>query len=119
MEEEAATIQAFDPPLREEVKTRLFGEWPQLYNELRSHLEVGVPAAELIKETLSKMQPINSFFLKVSIEELNKYLGIQTKIYVLVRHKIADFSKWKPYYDAHKPARQAEGCYGNLFTTQC
>jgi hypothetical protein len=27
--------------------------------------------------------------------------------YVLVRHKVADFSKWKPVYDAHLPARQA------------
>ena len=26
--------------------------------------------------------------------------------YVLVRHKVADFSKWKPAYDAHLPARQ-------------
>jgi hypothetical protein len=26
--------------------------------------------------------------------------------YVLVRHKVADFSKWKPVYDAHLPARQ-------------
>jgi hypothetical protein len=84
-------IQAFDSPLREEVRTRLFIEWPQLYKELRSHLEVGVSAAELIKETLYKMQPINRFFLKVSIEELNKYLGVQTMIYVLVRHKVADF----------------------------
>jgi hypothetical protein len=29
--------------------------------------------------------------------------------YVLVRHKVADFSKWKPVYDAHLPARQAAG----------
>jgi hypothetical protein len=26
--------------------------------------------------------------------------------YLLVRHKVADFSKWKPVYDAHLPARQ-------------
>ena len=26
--------------------------------------------------------------------------------YVLVRHKVADFSKWKPAYDAHLPARK-------------
>ena len=29
--------------------------------------------------------------------------------YVLVRHKIADFSKWKPVYDAHLPARRKAG----------
>jgi heme-degrading monooxygenase HmoA len=29
--------------------------------------------------------------------------------YVLVRHKVTDFSKWKPVYDAHLPARQAAG----------
>ena len=29
--------------------------------------------------------------------------------YVLVRHKVADFSKWKPVYDAHLPARKEAG----------
>lgn len=29
--------------------------------------------------------------------------------YGLVRHKVADFSKWKPVYDAHLPARQKAG----------
>ncbi len=29
--------------------------------------------------------------------------------YLLVRHKVADFSKWKPVYDSHLPARQAAG----------
>jgi hypothetical protein len=29
--------------------------------------------------------------------------------YVLVRHKVADFSKWKPAYDTHLPARQKAG----------
>jgi hypothetical protein len=29
--------------------------------------------------------------------------------YVLVRHKVSDFSKWKPAYDAHLPARQKAG----------
>ena len=29
--------------------------------------------------------------------------------YLLVLHKVADFSKWKPVYDAHLPARQAAG----------
>ena len=29
--------------------------------------------------------------------------------YVLVRHKVADFSKWKPIYDGHLPARQKAG----------
>lgn len=35
----------------------------------------GVAAAQLVKETLDNMKIINGFFLKVSIEELNKYLG--------------------------------------------
>jgi hypothetical protein len=29
--------------------------------------------------------------------------------YLLVRHKVADFSKWKPVYDAHLGARQKAG----------
>lgn len=30
-------------------------------------------------------------------------------IHILVRHKVADFAKWKPIYDAHAPARQEAG----------
>ena len=30
-------------------------------------------------------------------------------LYGLVRHKVADFSKWKPVYDDHLPARQKAG----------
>ena len=29
--------------------------------------------------------------------------------YVLIRHKVADFAKWKPVYDAHLSARQNAG----------
>lgn len=29
--------------------------------------------------------------------------------YLLVRHKVRDFSVWKPAYDAHLPAREAAG----------
>ena len=29
--------------------------------------------------------------------------------YLLVRHKVAEFSKWKRAYDAHSPARQKAG----------
>ena len=29
--------------------------------------------------------------------------------YVLVRHKVADFSTWKAAYDSHSPARQKAG----------
>lgn len=29
--------------------------------------------------------------------------------FVLVRHKIADFERWKPFYDAHRTARDAAG----------
>lgn len=30
-------------------------------------------------------------------------------LHVLVRHKVADFAKWKPVYDAHLPARKTAG----------
>ena len=30
-------------------------------------------------------------------------------MHMLVRHKVADFSKWKPVYDAHASARQSAG----------
>jgi heme-degrading monooxygenase HmoA len=30
-------------------------------------------------------------------------------IHMLVRHKVADFAKWKPVYDAHASARQKAG----------
>jgi hypothetical protein len=30
-------------------------------------------------------------------------------MYLLVRHKIADFAKWKVVYDSHEPIRQAAG----------
>ena len=29
--------------------------------------------------------------------------------YILIRHKVADFAKWKPVYDAHSSARQKAG----------
>jgi hypothetical protein len=29
--------------------------------------------------------------------------------YVLIRHQVSDFSKWKTAYDAHLPARQGAG----------
>ena len=29
--------------------------------------------------------------------------------YVLIRHEVADFAKWKPVYDAHLSARQKAG----------
>jgi hypothetical protein len=74
MDEQAAVIQSFDSPLREEVMTKLYVEWPKLYDELLTNVKVGESAAELISKTLHNMKPINRFFLKVSIEELNKYL---------------------------------------------
>ncbi len=30
-------------------------------------------------------------------------------MHILVRHKVADFAKWKPVYDAHLSARQNAG----------
>jgi hypothetical protein len=29
--------------------------------------------------------------------------------FLLIRHKVADFSKWKPAYDSHSTARQDAG----------
>ena len=29
--------------------------------------------------------------------------------HMLIRHKVQDFGKWKPAYDAHQPARAAVG----------
>ena len=29
--------------------------------------------------------------------------------YILIRHKVADFAKWKPAYDAHASVRSAAG----------
>lgn len=29
--------------------------------------------------------------------------------HILIRHKVADFSKWKPVYDGHHAARQKAG----------
>ncbi len=29
--------------------------------------------------------------------------------FVIVRHKVRDFNKWKPVYDAHKPKRAEAG----------
>jgi hypothetical protein len=108
MEQEAAVIQSFKSPLREEVRTRLFEEWPKLYEELLSHLKVGVPAAELIRRTLENMKPINRFFLKVSIEELNKYLGDSASestpsTAVLKNTDRVDLPKGRPPGEGDKP----------------
>jgi hypothetical protein len=74
MEEEAAVIQSFESPLREQVRQKLFEEWPKLYDELLAHLKVGVAAAGQISVTLHNMESINRFFLKVSVEELAKFI---------------------------------------------
>jgi hypothetical protein len=29
--------------------------------------------------------------------------------YMLVRHKVADYNKWKPVFDGHKPVQQKAG----------
>jgi len=29
--------------------------------------------------------------------------------HMLIRHKVADFGKWKPVFDEHRPAREAAG----------
>jgi hypothetical protein len=79
MEKEASVLQAVGSAVREEVKTRLFEEWPKLYTELLTQLNVGVSAAQDISATLHKMKPINRFFLKLSIEELKKYLNAKSE----------------------------------------
>ena len=30
--------------------------------------------------------------------------------YVIIRHKVQDFAKWKPIYDAHGAVRKQSGC---------
>jgi quinol monooxygenase YgiN len=32
--------------------------------------------------------------------------------YMLVRHKVADYAKWKPVYDGHAATRKASGSKG-------
>ena len=32
--------------------------------------------------------------------------------YILVRHKVEDYAKWRPAFDEHGAARQASGCKG-------
>jgi heme-degrading monooxygenase HmoA len=34
--------------------------------------------------------------------------------YLLVRHKVADYAKWKPVFDEHGATRQASGSKGGL-----
>jgi hypothetical protein len=72
--------RCYGSAVREEVKTRLFEEWPKLYTELLTQLNVGVPAAQDISATLHKMKPIYRFFLKLSIEELKKYLNDKSEL---------------------------------------
>ncbi len=75
MEEQSKVIESFDPPLRDEVAKNLWEVWPPLNAELFSHIEAGLPAANLIADTLHRMEAVNRFFLKVSIEELNRCLN--------------------------------------------
>ena len=32
--------------------------------------------------------------------------------YILVRHKVADYARWKPIFDEHGAMRKAGGCKG-------
>jgi hypothetical protein len=109
MEEPTSTVKCFNSPLREEVRRKVTQEWPRLFRKLRQHLDLGVPGAEKIRKTLNEMKGINRFFLKVSIEELNRRLGVESLFYVLLRHKIGEFSRWQAYYDSHAPARRKAG----------
>ena len=31
---------------------------------------------------------------------------------LLIRHKVADYETWKPYFDEHEPTRRANGAQG-------
>jgi heme-degrading monooxygenase HmoA len=42
----------------------------------------------------------------------NSIKGIRTMPYMLVRHKVEDFAKWKPAYDNHAATRKASGSKG-------
>ena len=32
--------------------------------------------------------------------------------YLVIRHKVKDYAKWKPMFDGHAPTRKAQGCKG-------
>ena len=34
--------------------------------------------------------------------------------YMLVRHKVEDYSKWKPIFDEHGAVRKTAGCKGGI-----
>jgi hypothetical protein len=36
-------------------------------------------------------------------------LGVENMAHMLIRHRVQDFGKWKPAYDAHRQARTAAG----------
>jgi hypothetical protein len=36
--------------------------------------------------------------------------------HLLIRHKVADFAKWKPFYDAHEPVRHKAGLKEKLLS---
>ncbi|WP_406660610.1 antibiotic biosynthesis monooxygenase [Methanolobus sp. ZRKC3] len=35
-------------------------------------------------------------------------------VYVLIKHTVEDFSKWKPGFDAHASVRKESGCKGGM-----
>ena len=38
--------------------------------------------------------------------------GGTTMVYVVVKHKVEDYSRWKPVFDEHGPTREKAGCKG-------
>lgn len=34
--------------------------------------------------------------------------------YMIVRHKVEDYARWKALYDEHEAAREAAGCKGTI-----
>jgi hypothetical protein len=62
------------------------------------------PGSGLMRRTKAVRLSQSQFYCIPHPERIYK-----TMPYVLVRHKVSDFSKWKPAYDAHLPARQKAG----------
>ncbi len=43
---------------------------------------------------------------------LEEYQGVHPVVYLIIRHKIEDFAKWKPAFDMHGSMRERSGCKG-------
>lgn len=41
-------------------------------------------------------------------------LGVQTMVYLLIKHKVKDYSKWKPGFDEYGSTRKEKGSKGGM-----